>query len=135
MKRAITLALLALTAAPLAACVDGMGLEMSAPGPYAYDGYYDGYYGQVYDGYWGSDGYFYYRGGEGEGAYRRGDRQHFAREAPQGQGNYRHIQGNTAPRQGVRAPHYPGGGGRDNRGRDGDRPHGDRGNHGGDNHQ
>lgn len=127
MKRAITIALLAISAAPLAACVDGMGVEMSAPGPYAYDGWYDGYYGQVYDGYWGSDGYFYYRHNEGEGAFVRGDRQHFARQAPQGPHNYQHIQGNTMPRQGVRAPHYPGG--------HGGQPRGDGGNRGGGNHQ
>jgi len=111
MKRAWTFALLAIASVPLAACVDDVGLRIDAPGPYAYDGWYDGYYGQVYDGYWGNDGYFYYRHGEGEGAYVRGDRNHFARQAPQGPHNYQPIHGMTTPRQGVRAPHYPGGGG------------------------
>lgn len=111
MNRPLTFALLALSTVPLAACA-GTGVAVAyAPGPYAYDGWYDGYYGPIYDGYWGDDGYFYYRHGEGEGAYVRGDRAHFARQAPQGPHNFQRIQGNTAPRQGVRAPHFPGGGG------------------------
>ncbi|KUR76103.1 hypothetical protein [Novosphingobium sp. FSW06-99] len=111
MNRPLTFALLALSTVPLAACA-GTGVEVAyAPGPYAYDGWYDGYYGPIYDGYWGNDGYFYYRHGEGEGAFVRGDRAHFARQAPQGPHNFQRIQGNTAPRQGVRAPHFPGGGG------------------------
>ena len=68
-KRPLTALLLAVTALPLAACagyVDGPGY---AGGPYAYDGYYDGYYGDVYDGYWGDDGVFYYRHGANERGY------------------------------------------------------------------
>ena len=36
-------------------------------GPVAlgYDAYYDDAYGPFYDGYWGDDGAFYYRGGPG----------------------------------------------------------------------
>lgn len=111
MKRALTFALLAVASVPLSACAGGVGLEVDAPGPYAYDGWYDGYYGQVYDGYWGNDGYFYYRHSEGEGAYVRGDRNHFARQAPQGRNDYQAIHGTTTPRQGVRAPNYPRGNG------------------------
>jgi len=132
MKRAISIALLAMAAAPLAACVDGVGLEVGSPGPYAYDGYYDGYYGQVYDGYWGDDDYFYYRRNEGEGGYMRGDREHFARRSPDGPRNYQHIQGNTTWRQGMNAPHYPGRGGRNGGGRG---HHDGGGHHGGGDHQ
>ena len=129
MKRALTIALLAAASVPLSACAGGVGLELESPGPYAYDGYYDGYYGPVYDGYWGNDGYFYYRHGEGEGAYVRGDRDHFAREAPQGRQNYQPMHGTTTPRAGVRAPNYP----RGNGGRGGGHGGGNRGGHGGGN--
>jgi hypothetical protein len=110
MKRGLTVALLALASVPLAACAGGVGVEMDAPGPYAYDGWYDGYYGPIYDGYWGDDGYFYYRHHEGEGAFVRGDRNHFAHEAPQGPHNFQPMHGMTMPHQGVRAPHFPSGG-------------------------
>jgi hypothetical protein len=112
MKHVLTVALLALGSVPLAACAgSGVGVEMDGPGPYAYDGWYDGYYGPIYDGYWGDDGYFYYRHHEGEGAFVRGDRAHFAHEAPQGAHNFQPMHGMTTPHQGVRAPHFPGGGG------------------------
>ena len=111
MKRALTIALLAMASVPLAGCVDGAGLQIDASVPYAYDGWYDGSYGPIYDGYWGDDGYFYYRHAEGEGAYVRGDRTHFMHQAPQGPHNYQPIHGTANPHQGVRAPHYPSGGG------------------------
>jgi hypothetical protein len=110
MKRTLTIALLALSSVPLSACAGGYGMQVGYAEPYAYDGWYDGSYGPIYDGYWGNDGYFYYRHAEGEGAYVRGDRNHFAHQAPQGPHNYQPIHGTTTPRQGVTAPHYPGGG-------------------------
>jgi hypothetical protein len=72
MKR---LLLIACAALPLAACTTyGPGY---GPGPaVAYDGYYDDYYGPIYDGYWGDDGAFFYRTGA-HGHYRRGDGAHF----------------------------------------------------------
>ena len=50
----------------VAACDDGSmrpyggGYYSNAPyaGGWAYDGWYDGYYGPIYDGYWGNDGNF-----------------------------------------------------------------------------
>ncbi len=111
MKSAVKIGLLALASMPLAACVGGYGMQVGyGAQPYAYDGWYDGSYGPIYDGYWGTDNYFYYRHAEGEGAYVRGDRAHFAHQAPQGPHNYQAIHGTTAPRQGVRAPHFPSGG-------------------------
>jgi hypothetical protein len=109
MKHALTIALLALGSVPLASCAGGPGMAYG-PGPYEYDGWYDGAYGPIYDGYWGDDGYFYYRHQEGEGAFVRGDREHFSRQSP-GAGNFQHMHGMTTPRQGVSAPHFPGGGG------------------------
>jgi hypothetical protein len=49
---------------------------------YPYNGWYDGYYGPIYDGYWGRDGFFYYRSAPDARAFRRGDRNHFRRDAP-----------------------------------------------------
>jgi len=110
MKRVLTVTLLALASLPLSACVADYGFGGPAvygPEPYAYDGWYDGYYGPVNDGYWGDDGYFYYRHGDGDRAYVRGDRTHFVHQAPQGPHNYQPLHGSVSPRQGVRMPHFP----------------------------
>lgn len=79
-------------------------------GPYSYAGYYDGFYGPIYDGYWGNDNYFYYRGGIGDRAYRRGDHAHFSRSG--GGGNWRQFQGTMTPSRGMMMPHFQRGGGR-----------------------
>jgi hypothetical protein len=55
----------------------------SADGPISYDGYYDGYYGPMYDGYWGDDNSFYYSGGIGQPFVRDGG-SHFRRGAAAG---------------------------------------------------
>jgi len=111
MNRLLACSALALVAAPLAACGGNYGVRVaySVPAPIVYDGWYDGYYGPVHDGYWGTDGYFYFRHAEGEGAFTRGDRDHFVRRPPPGPHNFQPIHGQTAPRGPVRAPHYPGG--------------------------
>lgn len=85
-------------------------------GPYSYTGYYDGFYGPIYDGYWGRDNYFYYRGGVGDRAYRRGDRTHFSRSAASG-GNWQRMQGTMTPSSGMTMPQFRhgGGGGRGHR--------------------
>jgi hypothetical protein len=112
MKHVLALAGLAAAALSLGACAD----EMYAGGgnwggPVAYDGWYDGAYGDVYDGYWGDDGYFYYRHGSNDHKYYRGDRAHFARGDSAPGGNYHHIQGAIQSQpQGVRMPHFGGGG-------------------------
>lgn len=115
MKKTIALVMLTLSTVPLAACVDdgygGVGVASYGPGPYSYDGWYDGYYGPIYDGYWGSDNYFYYRHGNGDRGYMRGDRGHFRRDTPQGQHNYQPLHGTMTPGQGMRMPHFPRGGG------------------------
>lgn len=50
--------------------------------PVAYDGWYDGYYGPIYDGYWG-DGGFYYSTGEGR-PYVLDRDGHFGHEGREG---------------------------------------------------
>ncbi len=45
----------------------------------SYDGYYDDYYGPFYDGYWGSDGFFYYTDGPGH-PFRRDEGRHFSHD-------------------------------------------------------
>lgn len=77
------------TALLLAGCAPAYG-----PGPYyggayvvgepvAYDGFYDGYYGPFYDGYWASDGFFYYRRGDHD-RFERDRDGHFRHEAREG---------------------------------------------------
>jgi len=107
-KRALTALLMAAATLPLAACVDGPGPGYAGT-PYAYDGFYDGYYGDVYDGYWGDDDAFYYRHGAGERGYTRGDGAHFAHQAPQGGGNFHQLHGSMTPGRGMNMPHFSGG--------------------------
>ena len=109
MKRFILLTGIAASALALSACADDHYRGRVALGweqPYAYDGYYDGYYGQIHDGYWGDDGSFYYRSGDGEREYHRGDGDHFRREN-NGEGRYQHFQGSIQTRpEGARMPHF-----------------------------
>jgi len=60
----------------------GVGVDVD-PGSVDYDGYYDDYYGPVADGYWGTDGAFYYTDAIGH-PYRRGDAAHFRHDAAEG---------------------------------------------------
>ena len=88
----------------------GGGVVMDYGSAYPYDGWYDGYYGNIYDGYWGNDGYFYYRGNDRDQQYRRGDRNHFRRDAPgQRNHNYKPFRGEMRPQQGRQMPHWNGG--------------------------
>jgi hypothetical protein len=48
-----------------------------------YDGYYDGFYGPIVDGYWGDDQAFYYRDGAGH-PFRRDGGGHVRREQAAG---------------------------------------------------
>lgn len=109
MKHSIVLLSLVLAGLPLTACVED-GYDDGLGGYYAYDGYYDGYYGPIYDGYWGSNGYFYYRRSEQDRHYRQGDHDHFRRggDIPQGR-PFNPMQGNTRPPHGARMPHFDSG--------------------------
>ncbi len=85
----------------------GYGGSIYAGSPYAYDGYYDGFYGPIYDGYWGTDNYFYYRSGAHERRYRRGDSAHFHRGDRGPGSNFRPMQGSMTPGRGIHTPHFP----------------------------
>jgi hypothetical protein len=69
MKHVLLVVFAALT---LSACATGYY------GPYGGGGlaYYDDYYGPFDDGYWGRDGFFYYRNGH-HGAFIRDESRHF----------------------------------------------------------
>lgn len=75
----------AATTALLTACAEGPGYGYP-PYPVAavgWDGYYDDYYGPFYDGYWGADGAYYYRGNAHD-TWHQDSGQHFAKEARAG---------------------------------------------------
>jgi hypothetical protein len=59
----------------LSACGGGYGYYGASVGPG--DVYYDGFYGDYTDGYWGPDRNFYYRGGDGR--FQRDENRHFQR--------------------------------------------------------
>ncbi len=99
-----------LLALGLTACVDDEGphsMAYAEYGPAAYDGWYDGYYGNVYDGYWGDDGFFYYRVTDHDREFRRGDRDHFRHDQTPPSGNFQHLQGTFNPTHDYHMPHYP----------------------------
>lgn len=74
-------ALLALTASlALSACAGSMGYGPYFGGDRAY---YDDYYGPFYNGYWGSDGAFYYSDGRGR-PFVRDESNHFRHNMPGG---------------------------------------------------
>ncbi len=113
MKRFLALAGLAAGALTLGGCAtdDTYGYHSAYwdHGPYTYETYYDGYYGQFNDGYWGDDGFFYYRGAN-DHVYHRGDNTHFRHDGNgDGGTTYTHMQGNlNRPEQGTRMPHFHG---------------------------
>ena len=78
MRRILLAASLAGVLAGAGACADGYGYRGGVA--LGYDGYYDDFYGPVYDGYWRNDGYYYYRPGRGR-PYVRDDGRHFRRDA------------------------------------------------------
>ena len=105
-----------LAAVTLASCAGGYGYGTGvyAGGAYAYDGYYDDFYGPIHDGYWGDDGFFYFRGSPGDRRFRRGDAAHF-RRGPAAGANFHPMRGSMTPGRGMHMPHF--GGGRGGRGR------------------
>jgi hypothetical protein len=116
MKRLIIALCATIPPALLGGCASyGYGADVYAGGPYAYDGYYDDFYGPIYDGYWGDDGFFYFRSGDRDRRFRRGDAAHFSRGSATGT-NFHPIQGSMRPTRQARMPHFSGG--RPARGRD-----------------
>ena len=79
MKRPLILACLAASTLSLTACHDGYGSRVAVGwSSYPYYGWYDGFYGPIYDGYW-VDSIFYFRRSPQDRAFRRGDPLHFRR--------------------------------------------------------
>ena len=87
MKRLISGLFAAAAIAGAAGCTEnaydrGYGGGMYVSGGDYYDGYYDDFYGPIYDGYWvGND--FYFRDADGH-PYQRDDNHHFRREVAPG---------------------------------------------------
>lgn len=113
MKKMLILLSAAVAPLALAGCYDdgyGGGVAVGYGAPYAYDGWYDGYYGPFYDGYWGGDGFFYYRASDRDRHFHRGEPGHFRHDAMSG-GNWHQFHGNFARSPGMRTPHFNGGNG------------------------
>ena len=66
----------------------GYGPRPAVVAEVGYDGYYDGFYGPIYDGYW-RGGSFWWRDRD-DHPFRRDDAGHFRREAKEG---FNHITG------------------------------------------
>ena len=110
MKRLIIALCAAIPAALAGGCTTyGSETGLYAGGPYAYEGFYDDFYGPIYDGYWGDDGSFYYRTDGGDRSFRRGDGAHFSRGSATG-ANFHPMQGSMTPTRGMNMPHFSGGG-------------------------
>ena len=113
MKRTlITLALAAAAPLALSACMED-GYTTTSVGigwqSYPYDVWYDDYYGPFYDGYWGTDGFFYYRLLQNQNVWRRADQNHFRRQPPANTDRYRQYNGSThQPPPNAKLPNYPG---------------------------
>jgi hypothetical protein len=109
MKRLLIALAATLPALTLGACAADYGYggaAVYAGGPYAYDGFYDDYYGPIYDGYWGNDGFFYYRSAAHDRRFRRGDARHFQRGGPPPGDRFHPMQGSLTPQQGMQMPHF-----------------------------
>lgn len=110
----VTGLLLAVAAAGLSGCADdtygvGYGYGYGPGAGWDYSGYYDGYYGPIYDGYWGDDGAFYYRNRDDDHHFHRGGGGHFFRNAPGGGGQFQAFHGHGQGGQGMHMPHFHGG--------------------------
>ncbi|MXO57644.1 hypothetical protein [Pontixanthobacter gangjinensis] len=109
MKRILAALFIGLAAAMPAACVDNVyGRGTLAWSSHPYHGWYNGYYGPFYDGYWGTDGYFWFRLDRVERRYRRDRDRHFRREAVRNDRRFRRFERTMRPPpRGTRMPHFP----------------------------
>ncbi|WP_157081191.1 hypothetical protein [Novosphingobium naphthalenivorans] len=108
MKRPVILTCLAASVLSLSACYDGYGSHVSVGwSTYPYYGWYDDFYGPIYDGYW-ADNIFYYRLSPQDRAFRRGDPQHFRREEMRpAEPRFKRFEGTLRPpEQGTRMPRF-----------------------------
>jgi hypothetical protein len=81
----------------------GYGYGYGPTADVEYDGYYDGAYGPIYDGYWGDNGVFFYRN-SANGRYRQAAPAHVRRDAAPG---FNHVHGTAraAPARNQDHPH------------------------------
>ena len=85
-RQATTRIILCMLCVPLTASMSGCAVYGYQDTPrFAgdYDIFYDGFYGDITDGYWSDDGWFYYRDAKGQG-FHRDDARHVRRDAAQG---------------------------------------------------
>lgn len=105
---AAALALAAAATLPAACDRDAYGSGSFTWSSYPYDGWYNGYYGDFHDGYWGTDGYFWYRLTPADRRYRRDERRHFRRDnRPYDPRYHRFDRRMDPPRRGTRMPKFP----------------------------
>lgn len=109
MKYAFSALALAVAATLPAACVNDVygrgGLTWSS---HPYHGWYNGFYGPFYDGYWGTDGYFWFRLDAAEQRYRRDKERHFRREAMRSNKRFKRFERTLRPpSKGTRMPKFP----------------------------
>lgn len=97
-RRFLLFAAVSGAAAGLSACADYYGGAGVGYGYNDYDDlYYDNYYGPVSEGYWDSDGWYYYRDRTTR-RYRRDDGRHFRRDAANGYQSSRMRRGRDSNR-------------------------------------
>jgi len=117
MKRSLILIALACGSVSLAGCVRDYGGYEADVGwrSYPYSVWYDNHYGRLYDGYWGTDGFFYFRLFVNDRNYRRAAPGHVFRDRPpQRRDDFRRYDGHSRrPPTGTDMPYYPGPGDRD----------------------
>ena len=109
MKGTLAAIALAFVATLPSACTgDTYGRGIVSWTSYPYHGWYNGFYGPFHDGYWGTDGYFYFRLLAEDRFYRRDRARHFRREAVHGNSAFRRFDRNlTPPPRGTRMPNFP----------------------------
>lgn len=109
MKGTLAAIALAFVATLPSACAgDTYGRGIVSWTSYPYHGWYNGFYGPFHDGYWGTDGYFYFRLLAEDRFYRRDRARHFRREAVHGNSAFRRFDRNlTPPPRGTRMPSFP----------------------------
>ena len=92
MKTVTCIASIASIAALLTGCASGPGYMGHRPGMavIGYDGWYDGRYGAIHDGYW-RDGHFWWRDNDSH-PYQRDDGNHFRHDPADG---FQHIHGES----------------------------------------
>lgn len=109
MKRTVAAIALGLAATLPSACANDIyGRGVVSWSSYPYYGWYDGFYGPFYDGYWGTDGFFYFRLTIGDTVFRRDRERHFRREAVRNNARFQRFERTfSPPPRGTRMPNFP----------------------------